>query len=239
MANDQLNTMGYTVIENVFSPAELDAIAHQITRANSSRPAFRKTADVFAIRQFLKELPQLQGLVFNLTLQSLVTEHAGPDFFVVKSIYFDKPENSNWFVAWHQDLTISVDKKIDLPGFGPWTTKQDQFAVQPPLRYLENIVTVRIHLDDTDEHNGALRVIPGSHRKGIYRNTPDDATHPDAVSTKTTCRVKKGGVMFMHPLLRHASNRNTNGNRRRVIHIELSSLDLPVGLAWAEKMSMG
>lgn len=101
-----------------------------------------------------------------------------------KSIYFDKPEHSSWFVAWHQDLTISVDKKIDLDGFGPWTSKQDQFAVQPPLAFLENIFTVRIHLDDTDEHNGALRVIPGSHRKGIYRYSPDE---PD--NSEETCRL--------------------------------------------------
>ncbi len=62
-------------------------------------------------------------------------------------------------VAWHQDLTISVNKKLDLPGYGPWTIKQDQYAVQPPLEILENIFTIRIHLDDTDEKNGALRVI--------------------------------------------------------------------------------
>jgi ectoine hydroxylase-related dioxygenase (phytanoyl-CoA dioxygenase family) len=84
---------------------------------------------------------------------------------VVKSIYFDKPETSNWYVAYHQDLTISVDKKLELPDFGPWTTKQNQFAVQPPLNILENIYTIRIHLDDTDENNGALKVVPKSHAK--------------------------------------------------------------------------
>jgi len=72
-------------------------------------------------------------------------------------------------VAWHQDLTFSVDKKLDLPGYGPWTIKQDQYSVQPPLDLLENIFTIRIHLDDTDEKNGALRVIPGLHLKGVHR----------------------------------------------------------------------
>jgi hypothetical protein len=32
-------------------------------------------------------------------------------------------------VAWHQDLTISVEKKIELPGFGHWTIKQDQQGI--------------------------------------------------------------------------------------------------------------
>ncbi|UZJ63879.1 phytanoyl-CoA dioxygenase family protein [Sphingobacterium sp. KU25419] len=67
------------------------------------------------------------------------------------------------------DLTISVDKKLEIENFGPWTTKQNQYAVQPTIDLLENMMTIRIHLDDTDEHNGALKVIPKSHSKGIYR----------------------------------------------------------------------
>ena len=77
-------------------------------------------------------------------------------YFVVKSIYFDKPQSSNWYVSYHQDLTISVDKKLEVDGFGFWTTKQNQFSVQPTLDILQNVVTIRIHLDDTDENNGAL-----------------------------------------------------------------------------------
>jgi hypothetical protein len=57
-----------------------------------------------------------------------------------------------------QDLTITVDGKGEFPGFSAWTVKQDQFGVQPPVEVLENIFTVRIHLDDRDEGNGALRV---------------------------------------------------------------------------------
>jgi hypothetical protein len=62
-------------------------------------------------------------------------------------------------VAYHQDLTISVDKKAAIEDFGPWTIKQNQYAVQPPLQILENIYTIRIHLDETNQDNGALKVI--------------------------------------------------------------------------------
>ncbi len=89
------------------------------------------------------EVPEVQASIFNARLKAVITEYFGHDYFAVKSIYFDKSEKSNWFVAWHQDLTISVDKKIDLPGFGPWTVKQDQFAVQPTLDILESIFTIR------------------------------------------------------------------------------------------------
>src|SRR5690606_27292073 len=48
------------------------------------------------------------------------------------------------------------------------------------------------------------------------------------------CHVKVGGVMFMKPLLLHASNRTTNGMKRRVIHIEFSKRELPGDLNWSE-----
>ncbi len=150
----------------------------------------------------------------------------------MKSIYFDKPPQSNWFVAWHQDLTISVGEKADVPGFGPWTVKQEQYAVQPPLEILQQNFTLRIHLDDTNSDNGALRVVPGSHAKGVYRPETIDW----AVEREYSCELRRGGVMIMRPLLLHASNRTVNEARRRVIHIECSKATLPSPLHWSEKL---
>ncbi|WP_294311763.1 phytanoyl-CoA dioxygenase family protein [uncultured Chryseobacterium sp.] len=223
---------GFTVINNIFSDEEIRQIGAVIQHIDTSKETFRKSEDLFAIRQFLKEIPEVQDLIFNENLKTVISELFGNKYFVVKSIYFDKPETSNWYVAYHQDLTISVDQKMQLEGFGPWTTKQNQFAVQPPLDILENIYTIRIHLDDTDENNGALKVVPGSHIKDIYRPETIDWT----IETEEICRVEKGGIMIMKPLLLHGSSRTTNGKRRRVIHIEFSERELPVGLNWSEKM---
>lgn len=224
---------GFTVINSVFSDEEIESIRKIIQDIDSSKEIFRKSEDLFAIRQFLKEIPDIKDLIFNDHIKAIIKEIFGKKYAAVKSIYFDKPETSNWYVAYHQDLTVSVDKKLELPGFGPWTTKQNQFAVQPPLDILENIYTVRIHLDDTDKHNGALKVVPGSHAKGIYRPETIDWT----IETEEMCSVQKGGIMIMKPLLLHGSNRTTNGNRRRVIHIEFSDRELPEGLEWSERMN--
>lgn len=105
--------------------------------------------------------------------------------------------------------------------------------MQPPLDILENNFTIRIHLDDTDEQNGALKVVPGSHAKGIYRPETIDWTQETAV----TCAVPKGGIMLMRPLLLHASGRTVNEARRRVIHIEFSKASLPEGLHWSEALN--
>ncbi|TFF39769.1 phytanoyl-CoA dioxygenase family protein [Mucilaginibacter psychrotolerans] len=224
---------GFTIVEEIYSEKEIAAIEYAIDRANSDRSTFRKTAGLFAIRQFLKEIPAVAPLIFTGRLKNLITTCFGNDYFVVKSIYFDKPELSNWFVAWHQDLTISVDKKLDISGYGPWTVKHEQFAVQPPLEILADNFTIRIHLDDADEGNGALKVVPGSHLRGICRPDTIDWDSQTAVS----CDVKAGGVMVMRPLLMHASGRTTNSKPRKVIHIEFSRAKLADGLSWSESQS--
>ena len=224
---------GFSIINDVFSADEVEKIISVLNGIDTSRENFRKSEDLFAIRQFLKEIPEIKDLIFNDNIQRIITEIFGEKYFVVKSIYFDKPETSNWYVAYHQDLTISVDKKQELPNFGPWTTKQNQFAVQPPLNILENIYTIRIHLDDTDENNGALKVVPKSYSKGIYRPETIDWT----IESEKICNVEKGGIMLMKPLTLHGSNRTTNGKKRRVIHIEFSDMELPEVLQWAERMN--
>ena len=221
---------GYAIEAGIYSGVEIKQILTHISLANTENPTFRKTNDLFAIRQVLKEIPQLANVIFNEKLKALINSLFGSGYFVSKSIYFDKPGNSNWFVAYHQDLTISVKEKVAIPGYGPFTKKQDQFAVQPPRSVLENNFTVRIHLDDTDEENGALRVIPGSQLLGIQR-----ADQIDVHSGEVLCKVPAGGVMFMHPLLFHASGRSTGTSPRRVIHIEFSNQALPEGLHWSER----
>jgi hypothetical protein len=229
-----LQESGFSIIDNVFSEEEVAAIIETINNIDTSGPAFRKTNDLFAIRRFVKEVPGISQFIFTSRLRTIIDQLFGPDYFLVKSIYFDKPEQSNWFVAYHQDLTISVDQKKQVEGFDQWTVKNDQFAVQPPLTLLENIFTIRIHLDDTDENNGALKIVPGSHHKGIYRPETIDWS----IEKEEVCKVPRGGIMIMQPLLLHASNRTVNNNKRRVIHLEFSNQLLPGGLQWAEYLPL-
>lgn len=231
---DELELNGFTVIRDIFTDNEIEAIAQTINNADSNTETFRKSADLFAIRQFLKEIPKAKTHVLNTKLKEVIYQLFGENYFAVKSIYFDKPGNSNWFVAYHQDLTISVNQKTESNGYGAWTIKQNQFAVQPPIEILENIYTVRIHLDDTDENNGALKVVPNSHIKKIYRPETIDWT----VETEITCNIPKGGIMIMKPLLLHGSGRTNNNKNRRVVHIEFSDAELPKPLQWSERMSI-
>lgn len=230
----EIQELGFSVVDHVFTEQEVEDILAAINRADSTKETFRKSDDLFAIRQFLKEVPETIGLIFNNKLKHIVKEVFGEDYFLVKSIYFDKPETSNWFVSYHQDLTISVNQKVEIAGFGPYTNKHKQFAVQPPLDILESNFTIRIHLDYTNEENGALKVITGSHSKGIYR--PETINWN--IEKEMSCNVERGGVMIMKPLLLHSSGRTSNNKKRRVIHLEFSNKILPKELKWSEYLSL-
>jgi ectoine hydroxylase-related dioxygenase (phytanoyl-CoA dioxygenase family) len=225
---------GFAIVDDIYTVAEVGNIINKIESVDRDKPTFRVNADLFAIRQFLKEIPEVCPLIFNDKLKELIHQNYASGYFAAKSIYFDKPAQSNWFVAYHQDLTISVDRKIDLDGYGPWTVKHQQFSVQPPLQILQQNFTIRIHLDDTDADNGALKVIPGSHLKGVYR--PETINWQ--IEQECICDVRAGGVMLMSPLLLHASNRTTNNKKRRIIHIEFSNKELPSGLNWSERIAI-
>ena len=229
---NEINSEGFTILNNVYTENELEKLISLIekkTENNTENATFRKSQDLFAIRQFHKEIPETLDFIFNQNLKDIIENTFGKGYFITKSIYFDKPEKSNWFVAYHQDLTISVNKKIEIENFENWTVKQNQFAVQPPTAILEKNFTIRIHIDKTTKDNGALKVINNSHSKGIFR------VENLEIENETVCEVEKGGIMIMKPLLFHASNKTTNNERRRVIHIEFSNQQLPDGLDWSEK----
>lgn len=148
----------------------------------------------------------------------------------VRGLVFDKTPAANWKVPWHQDRTIAVRRKIEVPGYGPWSVKAGVPHVQPPVHILERVVAVRLHLDDMDEDNGPLRVLPGSHRVGIMDDA--DIERWRASVGPIVCSAAAGDALLVRPLLLHASSPARRPRRRRVLHIEYASTELGGGLEW-------
>jgi len=226
---------GFAVLPDVYAPPEVAALLRTVEQAPVSGPNFRRSQEVFAIRDLLGEVPALWPLLDTVALRQLLRTLFPAGCQLVKAIYFDKPAGSNWLVAWHQDLMINVNQRVEAPGFGPWTSKPEGVSVQPPAAVLENVVTLRLHLDACDATNGALKVVPGSHRRGVVPAAAIAALTPEAA----ICAVPAGGVMLMKPLLLHASNRSTSPRPRRVMHLEFASVELPAGLSWRERRRAG
>lgn len=108
-------------------------------------------------------------------------------------------------------------------------------SVIPPMEYLQSAYTVRIHLDDTDEKNGALKVIPKTH----FSILPSEEIAKIKETTEAKCcKVLKGGVNLLKPLTLHASAKTENDKHRRVIHLEFNCRELPGKLEWLEREVM-
>ena len=163
----------------------------------------------------------------------LVRPNLGAEPRPVRAIYFNKTAEANWLVAWHQDLAIAVEERKEVAGFTGWSVKDGIPHVQPPDELLENMLTVRVHLDDCDDTNGALQVLAGTHRLG--RLSADEIQELRGKHTPTLCSTTAGDVLLMRPLLLHASGRSLGHRQRRILHIEYAGFDLPDGLEWHEE----
>ena len=193
---------------------------HADTRSTEELEALRAEADMLAeeagtacVRHIRRRSRIFSDLAVSDELLRLIPSGLRP----VRSILFDKTEDENWPVPWHQDLTITVRERADVSGYGPWSMKDGSPHVQPPLHVLEGMATIRLHLDDTPKENGALSVIPNSHKVGKL-NAGDVKNYPkdDVVD----CACKAGDILIMSPLILHSSKRSVIPNRRRVIHFE-------------------
>lgn len=224
---EKLHRDGFQLIRGFYSQDECRALAETIAVAGAAA-AHGKT--VYAMRQVSARVPgfirQIKGERCFQLLQPLFEGTPA----LVKSIWFDKPADANWFVPWHQDSVITVARRYpDKTGFINWTTKGKNAGVQPPREILEQVWTMRIHLDDATAANGALWVMAGSHTSGFIRSEA-----PVNENEATLIEARCGDVLLMRPLLLHRSSRATVNLPRRILHLEFSDHVFPDEMQWAE-----
>jgi hypothetical protein len=183
-------------------------------------------------RRGLLALAAIAELARSPRLLALIRPHLPSEPIAVRAIYFAKSSETNWLVPWHQDLTLALRARVEVSGFGPWSMKDGVPHVQPPIEFLQQMLTIRLHLDDADESNGALRVLPGSHRLG--RLSSGRIQEIRSQQGDFLCAVSAGDALLMRPLLLHASSRSTSKGHRRVLHIEYAAFALPDELDWHE-----
>ncbi|HET6879562.1 MAG TPA: phytanoyl-CoA dioxygenase family protein [Pirellulales bacterium] len=222
---------GFLIVENVISDEEASGLADAVEGYNA---ASSDRAALYGRRNLLR-LPEIDRLAASPQLRNVVEPFLGKGAFAVRGLWFDKLPAANWRVAWHQDLTIAVCRRVEAPGFTAWSVKAGVEHVQPPDEVLARMLTVRLHLDDCGVDAGPLRVIAGSHRaerlsaEAIERWTRD--------GREIICCPRRGGALVMRPLLLHASSPANDPRHRRVIHLEFAADDLPFGLEWQTRVA--
>jgi ectoine hydroxylase-related dioxygenase (phytanoyl-CoA dioxygenase family) len=90
-----------------------------------------------------------------------------------------------------------------------------------PAWALERVVALRVSLDDSTGTNGPLRVLPNTHRGGVF--TDEHIARLAKAATPVDCLVPSGGVAVMRPLTIHASSKSVDAQPRRVLHIEYAA----------------
>jgi ectoine hydroxylase-related dioxygenase (phytanoyl-CoA dioxygenase family) len=217
---------GFHRVPGILSREEVDAWRDKVERIlGSSADTEHGRRNLFQVDPMFGKFARHEGILASLV------DILGPNIRAVKATYFDKTPGKNWKVSWHQDLMIAVSGRREAPGFGPWSIKEGVHYVSPPVEVLESMVAVRIHLDDCPEENGALKVIPGSHRHG--KLSPENILLLKEQGPIKVCAAKAGDALLMRPLLIHSSSPAMNPAHRRVMHFEFSSMvELPEGLSW-------
>jgi Phytanoyl-CoA dioxygenase (PhyH) len=124
------------------------------------------------------------------TILKIAEQICGPDFFMIQEFAVIKSLGDELPVLWHQDMQSERNG---------------------------NCFTMGIYLDDANEGDGALKIIPQSH-----------------VSKKDICEIVKessieipmqaGGILIHDMMLVHSSEPIRINNKRRVIYFEFLSI---------------
>jgi hypothetical protein len=231
---DSLDVSGFAIIEDLLSSRTVADLREAMGAysAGGHDGVLDRGGEVYGGRDLLWRVPEVLKLASSHEVLSQVHAILGPAAFPVRGLFFDKTLNTNWNLPWHQDLTVAVSARRDVPGFGPWTRKAGIPHANAPVEILARMVTIRLHLDDCGSDAGPLRVLPGSHRDGKLSGPALAAWSSRAGALAVDCNVKVGGAVIMRPILVHASSSRTSPGHRRVIHLEFAAEDLPDGLEW-------
>lgn len=206
-----LDTQGFVVLEEVFSAAEMDALAVLIeayqTRHEEAIAARGGTEGISRAKEitftaFLAENDeQIRAFVTRPEFVSIVTSVLGPDTDLYwNQAVFKMPEGEAQF-PWHQD-----------DGYTPVT----------PSPYL----TLWLALNDATPENGCISVIPGSHKRGLlpHEQTPIGlACHSlDDPDQGILVPVKAGSIAVFYSLTMHKSGVNRSQGVRKAYVIQYS-----------------
>ncbi|MBP0481167.1 phytanoyl-CoA dioxygenase family protein [Sagittula salina] len=213
---------GYLLVRGALTPEEL-AQARRITEdwVEASRQV-RESNELYdldkghsatmprltRIKLPHRNAPFFRDLLRNSRITQVLTDLLGPDTVINTSKLNCKAPGGGAAVEWHQDWAFYPATNDSLLAFG-------------------------VLLEDMDEENGPLMVIPGSHRGPVLSHhhdgvfcgavSPDD---PDFDRDRAVTLTGKAGDMTVHHVrILHGSAPNTSTRARRILFYECASAD--------------
>ncbi|MBC7529376.1 MAG: phytanoyl-CoA dioxygenase family protein [Chthonomonadaceae bacterium] len=208
------NEKGFFILENVFTPSEMDTVAKRIedfAELHNQRLVEKGTegisrANEIAFTDHLAEKDEeIKAFVTRPEFVQISTAILGEnvDLYWNQSV-FKGPEGAKQF-PWHQD-----------DGYTPVT----------PSPYL----TLWLALNDATTQNGCISVLPGSHKEGLvthWRSEEGLVCHAlDDPDQGVQVPIKAGSLIAFQSLTMHKSGINVSQGYRKAYVIQYSKSGL-------------
>ena len=213
---------GYLVVEDVVGEAELDGFREAIAEFRERASLVERSDDLFdlgpghgpdspklrRIKNPADRHPAFGSLMRSDRLVDIVAQLLGGTARFDHSKLNFKPPRGNAKIEWHQDWA-----------FYPHTN--------------DDLLAVGVMLEDCDEENGPLQVIPGSHRGPVHDHHLDgmfvggiaEDSLGDALGEAVSLTAKAGSISIHHVRTLHASSENRSDRERPLLLFSYAAVD--------------
>ena len=210
---EHYNDRGYVKNLRIFNETEI--VEHRRYFDRLLAKQMNEGGDSYSLRRMQLYCQPLWDIITNPVILDHVEDIIGPNIVAWGQQYFCKLPGDGKPVSWHQDAS-----------YWPLT----------PAR----TVTMWLAVDDADRENGAMQVIPGTHKLGHLEfdlsGAEDDSVLPQKIKSiekygEPVYFEMKAGEMSLHAdMLVHGSDPNRSDRRRcgltiRYAAAEVRSLD--------------
>jgi ectoine hydroxylase-related dioxygenase (phytanoyl-CoA dioxygenase family) len=175
-----------------YAPIEAKSFEKMMEQEEASDPENMLLWRIDKLDDRLAHIDDLRALPFvRKAMAALLGENVihYNESFVLKQPHLAPP------VPWHQD-----------PSFKTRT-------------YSDPISTMDVYLDDADEENGCIWVVPGSHMRGNIDTDALQAEYGFDVPGAVPVRMNAGDVAFHNNGCLHGSKANRSDRMRRIIYL--------------------
>lgn len=212
------NREGYLKPFRIFDEAEAEANRAYFDDLLHKIQQADNEKDSYAVNGYQVRCKGIYELVRNPRIVDLVADLIGPDVVCWATHYFCKLPHDPKAVPWHQDASY-------------W-----------PLRPART-VTVWLAIDDADEENSAMKVIPGTHRMGPlkWKQTQQDAVlgqeivGVEELGEPVSFNLNAGEISLHADMLAHGSEPNRSARRRCGLTIRYCPPDVEATVPhWAD-----
>lgn len=212
---EQLDEHGYCVLEDVFTRAEMDALAEWIEalrarheeeiRKQGGTQGISRAGEIQFTAFLAEQDPRIADFCRRPEMVAIATQLLGPDVDLYwNQSVFKQPEGDKEF-PWHQD---------------------DGYTPVEPSPYL----TLWLAVNDATPENGCISVLPGSHKRGLapHEHTPIGLVcYPnDAPDQGERVPLRAGSIAAFWSLTMHKSGPNRSRGVRKAYVVQYSKAGL-------------